>query len=258
MSAPMFSARMDSVASVDDQRLSVLDDSDSGSEEDLRRVQIQAIPHSTITADALLTQGRAAPSRAADANISDGNGGDSGDDAAGSGLPYGLPSAANGLPMGQQPAGAASADIDAGRSDGGAPAAEGRKSGGLRAVLASKFAAKKKPKDLRSAVAASSQRQQHQLESLMSQSGAAGRDSSSGPMVGGRPVGHPMSFQHVEHLSPTDIAPKMPLINGRLYKPAEPPAKTPAPTERRLKFRSFKPAALLTKPSKASTTSSSS
>ncbi|KAJ2764652.1 hypothetical protein IWQ57_005086, partial [Coemansia nantahalensis] len=234
-------------APVDDGRLSMMDDSDSGSEVDLRRVQIQAIPHSTISADALRAQGSAAQSRAADINIVDDN--DS-DDGAGAGMPYGLPSAANGLPMGL-PAGAAGAD------DGSAPTPVGRKGSGLRAALASKFAAKKKPKDLRAAVVVSTKRQQHQLESLMSQSGAAGRDTPSTPMVGGQPVGHPMSFQHVEHLSPTDIAPKMPLINSQLQKAAEAPAKGPAPSERRLKFRNFKPAALLTKPPKPPAASAS-
>ncbi|KAJ1728800.1 hypothetical protein LPJ61_003846 [Coemansia biformis] len=246
MSVSPYGAMMPSTEPVDTSRFSGLHDSDSGSEVDLRRVQIQAIPHSTISAVALRAKGgtgghTAAAGAAADADDSDDGGDD--DDVSGTGLPYGLPSAANGLPS--------VADTTRGSGE-DAAAPEGRKGGGLRAALASKFAAKKKPKDLRATTAVSTKRQQHQLESLMSLSGAAGRDTSSGPMVGGQPVGHPMSFQHVEHLSPTDIAPKMPLINRRLHKAAEAPAKGPAPPERRLKFRNFKPAALLTKPSKAS------
>ncbi|KAJ2783470.1 hypothetical protein H4R18_001679 [Coemansia javaensis] len=273
------------------------DSDDSGSEVDLRRVQIQAIPHSMINADALV-RGRAgaqpaatvatvaaaataaiapaahssAAAAAAAANDDDTNNNndsddddddndDTGGEQGGAGgcsdgdLPYGLPSAANGRPLGLR-----STPSFPGREAG--HLGEQRKASGLRAALASKFAAKKKPKDLRASVAVNTKRQQHQLESLLSQSEGGGRDSSSGPMVGGQPVGHPMSFQHVEHLSPTDVGPKMPLINGCLERAAlEAPAAAKgaaAPSERRLKFRNFKPAALLTKSSKASIGSGSS
>ncbi|KAJ2852580.1 hypothetical protein IWW36_000209 [Coemansia brasiliensis] len=162
---------------------------------------------------------------------------------AGSGLPYGLPSASNGLPMEQEEA----------------ALPEARKVSGLRAALVNKFAAKKKSKEFRTSAAVSTKRQQHQLESLMTQSAGGLGDSAAGPRVGGQPVGHPMSFQHVEHLSPTQIAPKMPLINNFPGESRAPVSSAkPANSERRLNFRNFKPASLLTKPSKLSIGSSSS
>ncbi|KAJ2630072.1 hypothetical protein H4R22_002921 [Coemansia sp. RSA 1290] len=155
-------------------------------------------------------------------------------------LPYGLPSASNGLPI---------------KQEGIAP--EARKVSGLRAALANKFATKKKSKDFRASAAVSSKRQQHQLESLMTQSASGLGETAAGPRVGGQPVGHPMSFQHVEHLSPTQIAPKMPLINNFPDESRAPVSSAkPANSERRLNFRNFKPASLLTKPSKLSAGSS--
>ncbi|KAJ2455306.1 hypothetical protein EV183_000842 [Coemansia sp. RSA 2336] len=161
-------------------------------------------------------------------------------DSGNSDLPYGLPSANNGLPI---------------KQDEIVP--EARKVSGLRAALANKFAAKKKSKDFRASAAVSSKRQQHQLESLMTQSAAGLGETAAGPKVGGQPVGHPMSFQHVEHLSPTQIAPKMPLINNFPSDSRAPVSSAkPANSERRLNFRNFKPASLLTKPSKLSLGSS--
>ncbi|KAJ2079328.1 hypothetical protein H4R24_003860 [Coemansia sp. RSA 988] len=210
-----------------------------------RRVQIQAIPHSTTSADAL--DQRNDMSRADNRSIRSGSEDSTNTD----GLPYGMPSAINGRPLEHRHTAPTSQDVRVSDTD---ATPEGRKASGLRAALASKFAAKKKPKDFRTTVAVNSKRQQHQLESLMSQDRGDSGKSSLGPMVGGKPVGHPMSFHHVEHLSPTEIAPKMPLINGlqQLNKPMEMPTKVAPTSERRLKFRNFKPASLLTKPSKAS------
>ncbi|KAJ2162629.1 hypothetical protein GGF46_000502 [Coemansia sp. RSA 552] len=218
----------------------IVPSSEPEAEDTARQVQIQAIPHSTMAADA------EAPKSSFGSN--EDNLDDDADD--GAGLPYGLPSASNGKPLGLRQA------ADGGPNDDVAAPESGRKVSGLRAALASRFAAKKKPKDLRTAASVSSKRQQHQLESLMSQSVVGDNgDGLAGPTVGGQSVGFPMSFHHVEHLSPTEIAPKMPLINGQLHKPAAPTAKG-APTERKLSFRNFKPASLLTKPSKQLSSSS--
>ncbi|KAJ2481754.1 hypothetical protein IWW56_001563 [Coemansia sp. RSA 2131] len=222
---------------------SSLHDKDDAVSVSSRRVHIPTIPHSAMNAHA-------------DAKHSSESTG-SDDSESRTGLPYGLPSAGNGVPLGQ---GARDGDADA-------AAHEGRKVSGLRAALVSKFAAKKKPKELSMSGVVNSKRHQQQLESLMSQSVTSLGESGGGPTVGGQTVGHPMSFQHVEHLSPTQVAPKMPLINGTQQAQAttppsqsldEPAAPKPVAPERRLNFRNFKPTSLLTRPSKLSIGSSGS
>ncbi|KAJ2747990.1 hypothetical protein GGI20_000077 [Coemansia sp. BCRC 34301] len=188
-----------------------------------RRVQIQAIPHSTMSSDTLVPRTSASVAT----------------DEAGDLLSHGLPSADNGLPQQQE------RDTDSG---------DNRKSTGLRAALASKFTPKKKTKDL-SRLSVNTKRQQHQLESLISLSRASDVNEAAGPTVRGQPVGHPMSFQHVEHLSPTIIKPKLALINSpELYKSStvQPKSNVKATAEKKSHFRVLKPASLLTKSSKQS------
>ncbi|KAJ2328694.1 hypothetical protein GGI00_004129, partial [Coemansia sp. RSA 2681] len=188
-----------------------------------RRVQIQAIPHSTMSSDTLVPK---TSSTYADVDEP-------------SELPsHGLPSADNGQPQRER-------DTDSN---------DNRKSTGLRAALASKFTPKKKAKDL-SRLSVNTKRQQHQLESLISLSRASDDNEAAGPTVRGQPVGHPMSFQHVEHLSPTIIKPKLALINSpELYKSStvQPKGSIKATAEKKSHFRGLKPASLLTKSSKQS------
>ncbi|KAJ2355389.1 hypothetical protein GGF43_002711, partial [Coemansia sp. RSA 2618] len=245
MSASSFGPLMSS-SDLNSSALGAQHDKDDAVSVSSRRVHIPTIPHSAMNAGA--------------GKESLESGGSDED----SGLPYGLPSAGNGVPLGQ-----------GARAEDAAP--ETRKVSGLRAALASKFAAKKKPKELSMAGAVNSKRQQQQLELLMSQSSLVDGDGVARPTVAGQPVGHPMSFQHVEHLSPREVGPKMPLINGLQQaqplppaesqagppspdppQPAAAPAKTSGSSERRLNFRNFKPASLLSKPSKQSIGSSDS
>ncbi|KAI9502805.1 hypothetical protein GGI25_002584 [Coemansia spiralis] len=241
---------------------------------DVRCVQIQAMSHSTSlqperAAISKLSSSSSASSRTAAVTadaISNGHG-------KSSEFPYGLPSAGNGQPMELRHA--ASMPMRGGETYNN----DMRKTMGLRAALANKFTGKK-IKDFRLSVSVSSKRQQHQLESLLSLSKAAeeGGNMSSGPTVRGMPVGHPMSFKHVEHLSPTQVGPKMALFNSQplpktsMAKPrgstsslnlgsnsgnsissgggsSIQPASQP---EKRSHFRSLKPASLLTKSSKLS------
>ncbi|KAJ1798119.1 hypothetical protein LPJ59_002707 [Coemansia sp. RSA 2399] len=272
-----------------------------------RPVQIQAMSHSTTVNVGNMAVPKLSSSSTASSKTAGGIPSllHSEDQAKESEYPYDIPSASNGQPMELRHA--ASMPIKAGD---GPDAIHSNKGSGLRAALANKFTGKK-IKDFRLSVSVSSKRQQHQLESLMSQSNGAedGGGMSSVPMVRGMPVGHPMSFQHVEHLSPTQVAPKMALINsmdhsakqapgraklssssisrrslagdgnnsnGSLQRQQSPqlkpqlsqqpqeqqqeqqPAyqihsKSPQPLpEKRLNFRSLKPAALMTKASKLS------
>ncbi|KAJ2812610.1 hypothetical protein FBU31_007567, partial [Coemansia sp. 'formosensis'] len=187
-----------------------------------RRVQIQAIPHSTMNSETPAPKPSVSVSVEEPSELSS----------------YGLPSADNGQPQQQR------------EGDSG----ENRKSMGLRAALASKFTPKKKTKDI-SRLSVNSKRQQHQLESLISLSRASDDNEAAGPTVRGQPVGHPMSFQHVEHLSPTLIKPKLALINSpELYKSntVQPKSSVTATVEKKSHFRALKPASLLTKSSKQS------
>ncbi|KAJ2463612.1 hypothetical protein GGI03_003733 [Coemansia sp. RSA 2337] len=196
-----------------------------------RRVQIQAIPHSTMSSDTLVPKPSVNIAVEEPSEFSS----------------YGLPSADNGQPQQQQQ----QRDVDSG---------ENRKSMGLRAALASKFTPKKKTKDI-SRLSVNTKRQQHQLESLISLSRASDDREALGPTVRGQPVGHPMSFQHVEHLSPTLIKPKLALINSPdLYKSStvQPKSSLTATVEKKSHFRALKPASLLTKSSKQSLNSSDS
>ncbi|KAJ1941618.1 hypothetical protein GGF37_003470, partial [Kickxella alabastrina] len=102
----------------------------------------------------------------------------------------------------------------------------------------------------------STKRQQQQLESLMTQIGSTDNLGTEIPMLNGQRVGHPISFHHVEHLSPTVVGPKMALINSPdLYKSYTQPNKgstfPAAPTERKSPFRSFKSASSLMKLTKS-------
>ncbi|KAJ2737183.1 hypothetical protein IW152_000204 [Coemansia sp. BCRC 34962] len=186
-----------------------------------RRVQIQAIPHSTtMSSDTLVPKPRVSVTTDEPSEFSSCE----------------LPSADNGQPQ---------RDSDSN---------ENRKSTGLRAALASKFTPKKKSKDM-SRLSVNTKRQQHQLESLISLSRASDDNEALGPTVRGQPVGHPMSFQHVEHLSPTLIKPKLALINSPdLYKSSttQPKSSLAEAVEKKSHFRSLKPASLLTKSSKQS------
>ncbi|KAJ2007132.1 hypothetical protein H4R26_000951 [Coemansia thaxteri] len=193
-----------------------------------RRVQIQAIPHSTMSSDTLASKTTAATTLPSEM------------------LAYGLPSADNGIPPHyQQPQHHHQQQHEADSGD-------GRKGTGLRAALASKFTPKKKTKEI-SRLSVNTERQQHQLESLLSLSKVGDGKEAVGPTVRGQPVGHPMSFQHVEHLSPTLIAPKLALINSsQLYKSSTVQPKSSAGVEKKSHFLGFKPSSLLTKPSKQS------
>ncbi|KAJ2723886.1 hypothetical protein GGI07_002349 [Coemansia sp. Benny D115] len=212
-----------------------------------RRVQIPQIPHSNaVSSDTLVgraqpgnTGGPAGPSRLNPISHS------SFDLDSTSELPpsYEIPSASNGGTMELRQA--ASMPLRTSEST------ESRK--GIRAALASRFTAKKK--DLHPSPSVNSKRQQLQLESLMTSTKDSDEQGSAGaPTVRGQPVGHPMAFHHVEHLSPTVIGPKMSLINGpELYKSYTQPAKSSAPQAPEQKsstFRSFKPS-LFSKSSKA-------
>ncbi|KAJ1764408.1 hypothetical protein LPJ74_006650, partial [Coemansia sp. RSA 1843] len=177
-----------------------------------RPVQIQAMMHSaTVSVDNV-----AVPKLSSSSTASSKTAGGipsllhSGDQAKESEYPYDIPSASNGQPMELRHAASMSVKTSEGNDT-----IHSNKGSGLRAALANKFNGKK-IKDFRLSVSVNSKRQQHQLESLMSQSKAAedGEGASSVPTVRGMPVGHPMSFQHVEHLSPTQVAPKMALINN--------------------------------------------
>ncbi|KAJ2842108.1 hypothetical protein J3B02_005677, partial [Coemansia erecta] len=166
---------------------------------------------------------------------------------------YDIPSADNGGSMGLRSS--ASMPLRSGGSS------DGRKGSGIRAVLANKFATKKK--DLLTSPSLSSKRQQLQLESLIMQSKSTDNLGSGAPTVRGQPVGHPMAFQHVEHLSPTVVGPKMSLINSPdLYKSYTQPAKNASPqqqpSERKSTLRSLNPASLLSKTSKSQLQASSS
>ncbi|KAJ2682011.1 hypothetical protein GGH99_004927 [Coemansia sp. RSA 1285] len=209
MNSTSYGARLSSYerASTDAGSMAELDGMGS------RRVQIQAIPHS----NALSSDNSAVPKLSSSSSISSRTAGGipslqhSEDQARGGEYnPYDIPSADNGQPMELRHAASMPT-----RSSDSYDTISSNKSSGLRAALANRFTGKK-IKDFRLSVSVSSKRQQHQLESLMSQTKSA-EEGGSAPMVPtvrGMPVGHPMSFQHVEHLSPTQLAPKMALINS--------------------------------------------
>ncbi|KAJ2550858.1 hypothetical protein EV175_003909 [Coemansia sp. RSA 1933] len=186
-----------------------------------RPVQIQAMSHSSNTAASV--DNVAIPKLSSSSTTSSKTAGGipsllhSGEQAKENEYPYDIPSASNGQPMELRHT--ASMPVKASE---GSDTIHSNKGSGLRAVLANKFTGKK-IRDFRMSVSVSSKRQQHQLESLMSQSSAAedGGGMSSVPTVRGMPVGHPMSFQHVEHLSPTQVAPKMALINSMDITPSK-------------------------------------
>ncbi|KAJ1817247.1 hypothetical protein LPJ56_004110, partial [Coemansia sp. RSA 2599] len=226
-----------------------------------RRVQIPQIPHSTtVSSDTLVQQhqqhqqqqqGQSGSAAGGRQNAAALNGLESG---SATELPpaYEIPSASNGGSMGLR----ASASMPLRSSE----PSEGRKSTGIRAALVNKFSTKKK--ELQASPSLSSKRQQLQLESLIMQSKSTDDFGSGAPTVRGHPVGHPMAFQHVEHLSPTVVGPKMSLINSPdLYKSYTQPAKSTPPqqqlSERKSTFRSLNPAALLSKTTKSQSQASS-